>query len=734
MANPFDQFDSQHDAAVQQAQPETGQVLGNPFDQFDDPNAPDTSILGTMADQGLQGASFGTSDEIKGYGGAAIIKGMEGLGLINTGGKSYDDLVKMELAHERANLAAQQAARPDLSMASQLVGSLPTGLAGAEKLAGTKALGWVGALPRVGGVASDATIGAGLAGAYGAGEGEGGAGNRLQSAAEAAPYGAVGGVVAPRVINAGIGITKGAAGKVGDMFSADSSPAASSTSLSPAQKLLQDSITPEEAARSVQLMDDTANKTGVNLPPAAALNSPKIGAMADTLAQNPETSNIAQKGASTLSGQAADMSNNAVEGLSPSSQYEGAQNFAQATTDMLDAKRQAMVNEASPYFTKAFTNPDGTYKFIPATKLKSLQDNPWYDSYAKQIASNPKFENLPEGSLAFVHQVRSLALSDKRALSSNPIVRAQNAKDIGGLNVLQSKALNLINEGLDAKSAANYQAGRAIYSVDSAGLESHYNSPIGKVAKMIGEDATKAPNMIMSKSPEFIAKTKAMYDPEVWNGMVKSWMQGNGENLFKTLNKSVGGNANWDRLTAALNPEQVLGFQHVINTLDRAKAIPQNSLTFQRAATQHMLNNNLQTATGSAVQKAVLPLRAYGAAKEAIARPRDALIGISGKFTDPQAMQELTGYLFDASKGRAELARIAKTGNSAQRQQLSIQFMNNAKAFSAAKVAQSAITPAILPKPTQDDITMLRGNPTKLAPHFDEVYGQGAAQNALKKN
>lgn len=50
----------------------------------------------------------------------------------------------------------------------------------------------------------------------------------------------------------------------------------------------------------------------------------------------------------------------------------------------------------------------------------------------------------------------------------------------------------------------------------------------------------------------------------------------------------------------------------------------------------------------------------------------------------------------------------------------------------AAEQSSPAISP--MQVPTQDDINMLRGDPKKLAPHFDEVYGQGAAQNALKKN
>lgn len=195
------------DAAIARKQATLSQPDGGGLDDIDAAIArkkADSSGLGTFADQGLQGATFGLSDEIKSYGGAGLLKLLDAVGLDLTGGKSYKEMVDIGLKKERANIEAQQAENPGLSAASQLLGGVGTGLGTASTKAGKavadslrsgKLLPSIGRM-EAGRLAKGAAVGAGSGAAYGAGTGEG-ADDRLRGAKEGAVSGALVGAALP---------------------------------------------------------------------------------------------------------------------------------------------------------------------------------------------------------------------------------------------------------------------------------------------------------------------------------------------------------------------------------------------------------------------------------------------------------------------------------------------------------------------------------------------------------
>lgn len=118
-----------------------------------------------------QGLSFGTADEIE-----AFVRSK-----FTDGGLSYDD----ELKNIRADMKKYSEAHPYTSLALEVIGSIPTALAGGAALARTGL--------------SAAKIAGLEAGVYGAGAAEGDASDRLKSAAIAAPVGMLGGKVAEKM-------------------------------------------------------------------------------------------------------------------------------------------------------------------------------------------------------------------------------------------------------------------------------------------------------------------------------------------------------------------------------------------------------------------------------------------------------------------------------------------------------------------------------------------------------
>jgi len=137
---------------------EDGEKPGEKKKKKTEPMSAGRSFL-TGAQKFLDGATFGFGDE--------IFSGVESI----FNDKSYDE----NLAENRADEEQYAIEHPAWSLASEIVGGLATGGAGAARVAGAKALG-------AGGKAlANAGIGAGGSAAHLFGEGEGGASERLKN-------------------------------------------------------------------------------------------------------------------------------------------------------------------------------------------------------------------------------------------------------------------------------------------------------------------------------------------------------------------------------------------------------------------------------------------------------------------------------------------------------------------------------------------------------------------------
>lgn len=230
--NPFDQFDkipsvdpmqASRDAILKRGAemgfnpygtlPEVKQDVAavNPFDAFDSvaqepiakapkPEMPKQPLGRTIFDQAMQGATFNFADEITDPLGATMAAIYQDPRALITGEFS-DPAMAQEVAMARETtqdrLKSQMNDRPITSIASQIAGSIGTGVAGA----GTKAGATMGNLLRSGGTAARIAKGAGVGAATGALYGAGAAqdGSKAQAAGEGAVLGGVVGGAIPAV-------------------------------------------------------------------------------------------------------------------------------------------------------------------------------------------------------------------------------------------------------------------------------------------------------------------------------------------------------------------------------------------------------------------------------------------------------------------------------------------------------------------------------------------------------
>lgn len=169
----------------------------NRFDELENP--PEYQgwgeYVGDLARTAAQGASIGTSDE--------IVAGVRSVLPESLGGADYSTA----LGQEREAVGRFRKHNPATALTAEIAAGLVVPMAGAGFIA--RGAGMAGRSLR------SAGVGAGYAGAYGFGSGEGGVEKRLENAAQSAPFGAVLGGAAPAVIS---GVTS-AAGRATETLS-----------------------------------------------------------------------------------------------------------------------------------------------------------------------------------------------------------------------------------------------------------------------------------------------------------------------------------------------------------------------------------------------------------------------------------------------------------------------------------------------------------------------------------
>lgn len=157
-----------------------------------------TGIGRTALEQGMQGATFGTSDEITDRIGSAIapyIPEFMGGNPEVMKDSTYDSRLQEARAGSKDRLAAQMQEHPVISIGSQLAGGVLTGGAGATTKAGSSLASSLRSGNIAARVAKGGLAGAASGAAYGAGTAE--EGKRLEGAGQGALIGGVGGAVIP---------------------------------------------------------------------------------------------------------------------------------------------------------------------------------------------------------------------------------------------------------------------------------------------------------------------------------------------------------------------------------------------------------------------------------------------------------------------------------------------------------------------------------------------------------
>lgn len=200
--NPFDQFDSQKTAAPQESFGPVQGPIQAPYKK--------EGLGRTAFDQGMQGATFGFSDDISDRLGAVSAALMREPKALITGEFTDPELIN-EVAGARdsteARLSKQIKDRPFTSIASNIAGGLLTGAAGATTRVGST----IGNFSRTGNilsrVAKGAAIGSASGGFYGAGVGKDG--EKAESAGRGALLGGAVGAAAPLATSLIGGTAKG---------------------------------------------------------------------------------------------------------------------------------------------------------------------------------------------------------------------------------------------------------------------------------------------------------------------------------------------------------------------------------------------------------------------------------------------------------------------------------------------------------------------------------------------
>lgn len=156
--------------------------------------------IGAGARTAGQGLSFGTLDEIQGYGAAPVVWALKNL--FTDDKVSFDETLDHTLGKARGELDEMRDDYPIQSFLTEVAGSLPTGGAVAKglKAASPSTMSALSRYAAANPVKAGAGIAAGAGGVYGFNEGEDGLDNRLENAGESAllsiPFGAGGGYIA----------------------------------------------------------------------------------------------------------------------------------------------------------------------------------------------------------------------------------------------------------------------------------------------------------------------------------------------------------------------------------------------------------------------------------------------------------------------------------------------------------------------------------------------------------
>lgn len=659
-----------------------------------------TDKLGQLAqdpralfDQSMQGmipaadeaTSFLTAGALKGY---DALRGAFG-GEQQFAGQSFGDIYNE--AQQIQNDRLQQ--ERDKYGAATLVPNIVGGVLSAPILGAIgktapleKAANYVGqasaSLGRIGqAAAKGAAGGAALGTIYGAGEGSGS--ERIQNAAIGGGAGlilggALGGAVSG--VESGYNGIKNIASSAATQGKNVVDDVVNATT--DAQKFLQENITPSQATRALREQAVMKGRTGVDMPIAGIMpDNANIQTYADLYAVQPETVNIAKQGINAV-GESIDQAKNKwISGISngTASKQDAAELFRSSTGDIRDSIMQAAKQEAKPLYNQAFKVGD-THRIVPDEQLNILKDSVKFQQIANAVKSNDLYANVPENSVEFLDGVRSYVM--KRAQ------RATDSADAAGLDILSNNINKVITSSLDDSGNKALSTARNIYSVGKTEEKILDSSPLGRVLKATEFDAMKGINQLASADAKYISQAKQQFlsagKEQEWNAMARAFVEDKFDNvvensardnlrdlLFKTKNQQAA-------MHAMLGNDSYKGLKAVAGAIDKYKVLKsynRQSATQSRQATRSASDAMFQTNVGKALNVAKIPLKAYGAVKNAVTAPQQTLERYESLTVSKDSMRELARYLF-TPEGKQELIKIAGQKTPAAKQAAAMQLVS----------------------------------------------------------
>jgi len=604
-----------------------------------------------IAETGLreftQGATLGFADEIAAGATAGVLSlgGILGLTPEELQKKSVGELFSEAKSGIRGREKELREENPVTAIIGNITGGIATGGAGVAKAAALKGL--KGAAATVG------TAGA-LGTAAGAGfSEEQEAGKIIQDALEGGAISAATAGVLSGAARAGAPLVK----KTINSLVRSKSP----NKFTQAEEFVKSKITDGTAP---ELLNDInkAQAAGISSPLAAVTQDQSLKTTASLLAQDVQTSNLAQKSIKKISDTITKAERNVLNtvGKDVKTAQEGADVFKQSLTSLKNGAIEARRIAAEPLYTKSVQA--GNRLRIPVVSgLKNFKrpdgtTNPMIGQTMDDLRKTGMFGGLPDNSMPVLDatfkklgaQARAADDSFQKAL----ILEAQKK-----LRVEMSKKFPTYDKAVKTFSDESDVLNQ---------LTRDKKNPLGILLAADDVDSVVAVGKIFNQQPELIARTRAF---AVANNLEDSFEAGAKSNILEKIERSVRADGSAaavfkapkarKQLAASLGGrEKADAFQKVMEVRDdftQFNRITQGSQTEPLKIAGQELAQAGQTTTGKILGGSV---KKFGQLKDFVFRTDKTIEDISEALQTPQFRQEVANILFDRKRGKVFLQKI----------------------------------------------------------------------------
>jgi len=405
--------------------------------------------------------------------------------------------------------------------------------------------------------------------------------------------------------------------------------------------LMKGGWTKAEAEKTVRVVDE-ARASGIDISiPQASGNRELINRLI-YLGDLPASANKVQMFKQIQDEQVENAFNSFMKTVSPDGATKEAVEEGLVATSKKSVDRTIRVRQAKaqPYYEKAFASGDEVdvkpvVDFIKAESKTAKGDILQAYKTSKRLLEKPDLPkkdpagvlvdsrgNLlkPTGVLKYDTSLKGL--NDAKKAIDVKIQTAQRKGQYDVARVYKQVKKQLLEE-MDAVSP-DYKRARKIfesYSTEVDKQAAKKGAMIGKIAKLEGDDITKASNKLFKENPQVISRVKGQIikeDPKAWDRIAKVYL----DDAFKGVQESMTGDTvNWaghlykklfntvgkkDKAKAVLSNKQYKNFKSLMNVFNKISKIYKNeSMT---AARQEISREMTNTASARVLRAWAYPL------------------------------------------------------------------------------------------------------------------------------